>query len=135
MISKRKKLKNIPENIAKETRKNKVQGYRELAKNKVASLDKWKDKKHGIQYELNTMERNFADITPDKKTGDDLTDTYITPIDISEANKQKYINEYNERVKSLKLSDSEAIATQMLGELKYNSETKLSQETVEKIYK
>ncbi len=115
----------------KDTRIDKSNEYRDIAKDRLKTLVDWKDKKHGIYYEVNTMERNFRDIIPDKVQAEKLVDTYITPIDKSEAQKQTFINEYNKKVQELKLNDKEAVATQMLGELKYNSETQLSLETVD----
>ena len=46
----------------------------------IKNIRNWKDKKTGWEYQINTMKRNFRDITPNKLEADILYDTYFRPI-------------------------------------------------------
>ena len=126
--------KNIPQDPTRESsydveptreqvRKENVSLYREQASNLTENIITWKDKKLGLNYSAETMERNFYDIIPNKMEADRVVDTYIRPITKSNAQKEVFINEYNDKIKSLKLNDKESTAVQMMGEHKYNPET------------
>lgn len=116
---------NLPENdIAQEdkfpTRHEVIQSYRNTAKENIENISTWKDKKSGIRYQLETMERNMYDIIPDKAEAKKINDTYFEPIHTSEAEKQKFINNYNDRIRQFDLNKYESEAVQFLGEKKYN---------------
>ena len=115
----------------KEVRKEKVKEYRMEARGLTENLFNWKDKQLGLQYSTETMERNFYDIIPSKVEADRINDNYVRPITSSNAQKEKFIHEYNNKISQLKLNKNESIAVQMLGEYKYNSETTL---TADKTY-
>ena len=84
----------------------------------------WKDKAVGIAYSRETMERNFRDIIPDRDLAKRIIREYITPVHRSEAESNRFRNEYRDRVRGLELSRkvkkgnivSEAHAVQLLGE-------------------
>jgi hypothetical protein len=115
----------------KEIRKEKISQYRDLASVKISNIFDWKDKKMGLSYETNTMERNFKDIIKNDAEANDMIDTYIKPITVHNAEAERFITEYNEKISKLKLSNKESIAVQMMGEFKYNPETELRSEQVE----
>ena len=116
--------------IVKLTRKEKVREYRDEAKELTANIATWEDKKSGLAYEVNTMERNIRDIIKNKDEADMIIDTYFGNITKNNARIEKEITTYNERIKEMKLSEKESIAVQMLGELKYNPQTNLISKNV-----
>lgn len=111
------------------TRHEIIQNNREIARENIENISTWKDKKSGIRYQLETMERNMYDIIPDKAEAKKINDTYFEPIHTSEAEKQKFINNYNDRIRQFNLNKYESEAVQFLGEKKYNPDfTKGSRE-------
>ena len=102
------------------TRHEIIQENRETARENIKNISTWKDKKSGIRYQLETMERNMYDIIPDKAEAKKINDTYFEPIHTSEAEKQKFINNYNDRIRQFDLNKYESEAVQFLGEKKYN---------------
>lgn len=102
-------------------RKNKMLQYREEAESLIIdNIDTWKDKVAGILYKTEKMDRNIKDIIPDKNIADKIVDTYYEPIKYSEAKMEEYITYFNDKIKSLNLSNEESVAVQMLGEGKFN---------------
>ena len=117
------KLSN-KDNITNLQRKNVSEQYRELAESIVIdNIDSWKDKKIGLAYKTEKMERNIYDIIPDKNVAKTVVDTYITPLKIAEVNQKNFINEYVDRIKKLGLTEEESVAVQLLGEAKFNIST------------
>lgn len=114
----------------KKSRYAKVKEYRGKAKELISNIATWKDKSMGFKYSRETMERNFADIIPNKQEAKRVVDEYITPITERNAQKEKFINSYNERIKALNLTNKESIAVQMWGEYRYNPDTTITQETM-----
>lgn len=108
---------NINEKV---TRHDTIQKYRDLAKDNIKNISTWKDKSNGLKYQLETMERNMFDIIPDKAEAQKMNDTYFEPIHKAEAEKQKFINKYNNKIKEYNLNKYESEAVQFLGEQKYN---------------
>ncbi|MCI8760519.1 MAG: hypothetical protein HFJ34_05305 [Clostridia bacterium] len=102
------------------TRHDTIQKYRSLAKENIKNIATWKDKSNGLKYQLETMERNMYDIIPNRAEAKKMIDTYFEPIHEAEANKQRFINKYNEQIKEYKLNKYESEAVQVLGEYKYN---------------
>lgn len=113
------KNQTIQEEI-RPTRHEIIQNNREIARENIKNISTWKDKKSGIKYQLETMERNMYDIIPDKAEAKRINDTYFEPIHTSEAEKQKFINNYNDKIKQYDLNKYESEAVQFLGEKKYN---------------
>lgn len=131
-------LNTLIENIEvspKEIRKEKVNQYRKLARINIGSILTWKDKKFGLGYKINTAERNFRSIAENPQAAEQIIKVYVTPITESNANIERFINKFNERIIELKLSNKESIAVQMLGEYKYNPETELTSDQVESYIK
>lgn len=106
------------------TRHEIIQKNREVARENIKNISNWKDKKRGLSYQLETMERNMYDIIPDKAEAKKINETYFEPIHAQEAQKQKFINSYNDRIKQFNLNKYESEAVQLLGEQKYNPDFK-----------
>lgn len=106
------------------SRKSIIQKNRALAREKIKNIANWNDKSNGFKYQRETMERNMFDIIPNKQEAQDIIDTYFEPVHKSEAEKQKFINTYNEEIRKLNLNKYESEAVQLLGEQKYNPDFK-----------
>lgn len=103
-------------------RQDVIKKNRQLAEGMIGNIKNWKDKSSGFKYQTETMERNMYDIIKDKDEAKKMIDTYFTPIHKNEAEKNRFINSYNDKIKELKLTNKEAEAVQFLGEKKYNPE-------------
>lgn len=89
--------------------------------------DFWKEKKFGVSYAGETMERNIRDIMGkgSEKQAEAFVDHYFTPVHEHEAQSVRNKNYYRQRVADLGLSDkiakgnstSERFAVQFLGEV------------------
>ena len=122
---------NIQDKIRnKYARQMAIKEYRQLAKDMLGDISQIKDKKRGLQYQINTMKRNLRDIM-NQEQASKMYDTYFKPISIHNAQIETDINEYNERVQQYNLNNQESTYTQMLGELKYNPKTTLTQQQVD----
>lgn len=96
----------------------------EAADRYLETANDWKDKRTGLAYARETMERNFEDIVPDRKLAKEIVKEYITPVHDAEANATRFKTEYRDKVRALELSRkvaqgnevSEAHAVQLLGE-------------------
>ena len=90
----------------------------------LQNANSWKDKRSGIAYQRETMERNIRDITGRGADGDALVDAYIKPVHANEAEATRFKNKLRDRIRGLKLSRdvakgnevSEAYAVQLIGE-------------------
>lgn len=106
-----------------------VKEYREQAKEMIDDISQIHDKKRGIQYQVNTMKRNLRDIMSQEQA-QKMYDVYFKPIHIHNAQSETDINDYNDRINSFNLTNEESTYTQMLGELKYNTSTTLTEQVV-----
>lgn len=94
----------------------------------LETANEWKDKKVGLAYSRETMERNIYDIVPDKAVAERVNQEIFHPIHMAEAEATRFKNEYREQVRALQLSRkpkkgnlvSEAHAVQLLGEAEDN---------------
>ena len=90
----------------------------------LGDVDGWKDKKIGLSYASETMERNVRDIAPTKEIAKRIIDIYFKPIHKNEATATRMKKQFRERVQKLELSrqvqkgneQSESAAVQILGE-------------------
>lgn len=102
-------------------------GYLSEAEDALKNIKSWKDKAT-LAYERETIDRNFRDIIPDKAEADAFEKQYIKPVHKAEADKQRALADYRERVKALDLKEkpvkgefvSESYAVQLLGEAEDN---------------
>lgn len=116
------------------TRQDTIKKNRQLAEGMIKNIKNWKDKSSGFKYQTETMERNMYDIVKDKDEAKKIIDTYFTPVHKNEAEKNRFINSYNEKIKELKLSNKEAEAVQFFGEEKYNPEFNPQEKDVKRIH-
>lgn len=101
---------------------------RERADQLLENANDWKDKRAGIMYSRETMERNIRDIVTDPKDAEAIISEYFTPVHEATANANRMKNSYRDRVRALDLSRrvadgnvvSEAHAVQLLGEAEDN---------------
>lgn len=101
---------------------------KKLADQYLETANGWKDKKSGILYSRETMERNIRDIVPDEALAQSIIDEYFTPVHKGTAFATRMKNTFRQRVKSMNLSRdiakgnivSEAHAVQLLGEAEDN---------------
>ena len=101
---------------------------KKLADQYLETANGWKDKKSGILYSRETMERNIRDIVPDEALAQSIIDEYFTPVHKATAFATRLKNTFRQRVKSMNLSRdiakgnivSEAHAVQLLGEAEDN---------------
>ncbi len=108
-------------------RQVKARRYAEMDKILETMMD-WKDKKAGIWYQRETLERNIQDIVPDKEVAKSILRDLITPVHKHEADAIRWKKELSERVKALDISNkvskdgtvSEAYAVQFFGEASDN---------------
>ena len=114
--------------VIREYKKNHSQKLRDEAEVLLKNSVNWKDKKAGMLYSRETMERNIRDIVPDKEVADRIIRKYFAPVHASQAASTRAKNDYRNRVKKLGLSRSvdkgnevsEAHAVQLLGEAEDN---------------
>lgn len=90
---------------------------REQADEHLKTANDWKDKKAGILYSRETMERNILDIVKDKKLAQEIIDEYFAPVHKAQAEATKLKNEFRERVRKLNLSTKETKAMQKRGQV------------------
>lgn len=83
---------------------------REEADKFLETANDWKDKKAGILYSRETMERNILDIVKDKKLAQEIIAEYFTPVHEAQAKSTRLKNKMRERVQALNLSTKETKA-------------------------
>ena len=103
--------------LIKEWNNSRKAQLREQADEYLQTANDWKDKKAGILYSRETMERNILDIVKDKKLAKDIIGEYFTPVHEAQAKATKLKNKYRERVKELNLSTKETRAMQKRGQV------------------
>lgn len=96
-------------------RRRQRQEKEKLAEKHTEHSDNWHDKKLGISYEINTMERNFLSVAG-KEDGERLIREYIDPIHKNEAESIRFANRMRKRVADLNLSKKESYWVQRVGE-------------------
>lgn len=104
------------QSIIKEFNDTRRKRLHDEAMRALETSDAWKDKKIGLLYERETQERNVRDIVKDPAEAERVVQTYFEPVHENEAEKTRFINQMNERVKNLKLNKQERQAAQLMGE-------------------
>lgn len=136
-IQKRIDKMNSKEFKVAEQRQTKQQEYRQLARELIGDTSTWKDKKMGIQYQINTMKRNLRDIIKgvdgkaDTLTADLIYNEYFRKYDENQAKVNREANAYKQKYEDLKINAVEHEYIQMLGEFRHNPETKLTEDRVQ----
>ena len=88
---------------------------RKTADELLKTANSWKDKKAGILYARETMERNIYDIVKDRKLAKRIIDEYFTPVHTAQAQSTRLKNRMRDRVRKLNLSTTETKAMQREG--------------------
>lgn len=104
------------------------EALKKLADQYLETANGWTDKRSGILYSRETMERNIRDIVPSEALAKSIIDEYFTPVHKGTAAATRMKNEFRQRVKDMNLSRdvqegnfvSEAHAVQLLGEAEDN---------------
>lgn len=96
----------------------------DMADESLGNLEKTKDKAAGLQYSMNTMERNVEDVFKDKGAAKAVRQNFFDVVHRATAAMTRAQNAFNKRVEALKISqkaekgnrDSEAYVVQLMGE-------------------
>lgn len=104
------------------------ENLRKEADDLLATSMAWRDKRAGILYQRETMERNVRDIVPDKQVAKEINDYLFKPVHDSEADSTRFKNDRRDRIRELDLSrkiekgntSSESAAVQFIGEAEDN---------------
>lgn len=123
-----------------EQRMTKQQEYREQARELIGDTSTWKDKKLGIQYQINTFKRNLRDIVKDAfgkadiQKADAIYEEYPGKYNQNEAKLKVESNKIKQPYVDLNLTKQEDAYVQMLGEFKYNPDTTITKKVVDDYY-
>ena len=90
---------------------------RKTADELLKTANSWKDKKAGILYARETIERNIYDIVKDRKLAKRIIDEYFTPVHTAQAQSTRLKNRMRDRVRRLDLSTTETKAMQREGKV------------------
>ncbi len=90
---------------------------REQADAHLKNANGWKDKKAGILYSRETMERNIRDIVKDSAEAESIIREYFTPVHEAQAESTRLKNRMRERVRALGLSTKETAAMKKAGKV------------------
>lgn len=121
-------------------KQSKMQENAQWVENLLGDTSTWKDKKIGLQYSTNTERRNLRDIVRDENgnkdiaKADSIDDALNGQYNREEAAKKREIAEAREKYADLKITKAEDAYIQMLGELRYNPHTKLTEQIVKEYY-
>lgn len=83
----------------------------------LEGTETWKDKKIGLAYSTETMERNVRDISKGDEVGRRLVEEVFTPVHQHEAEATRWKENWRQRIKDLGLNKEESEYTQIYGEL------------------
>lgn len=144
-----KKISDIEKRIEKleskdyatvEQRKTKQQEYSTQMEQLIGDTSTWVDKKMGISYKVNTLKRNLRDIVRDANGKKDIAkadaiyDELQGKYNHNEAELNREANRIKQQFAEMKITKAEDTYIQMLGELRHNPETTLTEEVVKDFY-
>ena len=121
-------------------RMTKQQEYTTQMEELVGDTSTWVDKKLGISYGINTLRRNLRDIVRDvngKKDiakADAIYDELQGKYNHNEAELNRESNQIKRPFADMKITKAEDAYIQMLGELRHNPETTLTEDVVKEFY-
>ena len=122
-------------------RREKSKGYTEFWADLIGDTSTWVDMKTGLQYKTKTLRRILRNVVkdgrgnPDIKLADEIYDELETKYDHNEALLKKESKRLKEVFQKLNLNHAEDQYAQMLGELRHNPETTLSEDVVKEFLK
>ena len=121
-------------------RQAKMQEHAQWAEDLIGDTTTWVDKKLGLQYQTNTERRNLRDIVRDESGNKDIaradaiSDALNGRYNREEAAKKREQSQISKKYSDLKITKVESTYIQMLGELRYNPRTSLTQADVNAFY-
>ena len=121
-------------------RQAKQQEYAALMEKLVGDTTSWVDKKWGLGYEVNTLKRNLRDVVRNEdgsrniKKADAIYNELQGKYNHNEARLKTESNRIKKPYADLKITKAEDAYIQMLGELRHNPDTTLTEETVNEFY-
>ena len=130
-----------PEYRTAEHRKAKMDEHTETWADTIGDTSTWKDLPLGLSYKTKTLRRILrkvvrgADGKPDIKLADRIYDELETKYDHNEALLKRESAKVKEVFEKLKLNGHEDTYAHMLGELRHNPQTELTQDVVDAYYK
>ena len=131
---------NSPEYRTAEHRRDKMEQYTEFWKNLIGDTSTWKDLALGISYKTKTMRRFLrqvvrgADGKANYKLADQIYNELETKYDHNEALLKRESVKLKEVFQELNLNHAEDTYAHMLGELRHNPQTTLTEEVVNEYY-
>lgn len=118
----------------------KMQEHADFAANLLGDTSTWVDKKLGLQYATNTERRNLRDIVRDEAgnvdiaRADAIDEALNGKYNQEEAAKKRELAKARGKYAELKITKAEDGYIQMLGELRHNPETSLTEKDVKEYY-
>ena len=125
---------NSKEYRTTEQRKTKQAEIREEIGELIGDTSTWKDKKTGFGYKLHTLKRNLRDVVGDTKKADEIYRGLQGRYNHNEALLNTESNEIKKEYADMHINKYEDQYIQMLGEYKYNPDTTLTAEIMDKFY-
>ena len=121
-------------------KKSKMEEYAKFAEDLIGDTSTWVDKKIGLKYAINTERRNLRDIVRDENgnadiaKADAINDALNGQYNRNQAERNRKDNEISKKYLDLKVNRHESVYANMLGELRSNPETTLTEKVVNEYY-
>lgn len=131
---------NTPQYKRGEQRRAKQEKWSNEIKELIGDTSTWVDKKLGISYQTNTLRRNLRDVVRDANGNRDIAkaDAIYEYLQGSYNHNEALLKRESRDIKQpfadMDINKYESEYIQMLGEFKYNPETKLTLEAVDEYY-
>lgn len=115
--------------------------YEQEAADLAGDTTTWKDKKVGISYQVNTLRRNLRDVVRkgdgslDIKRADAIYDWLQGSYNRNEAKLNRHSRQIKQAYADMEITEQEDVYIQMLGELRANPETSLTDADVAEYYR
>lgn len=133
------KLSSPTYKVAEQRRAKQGEYFNEMEE-LVGDTTTWKDKKMGLSYMVNTLRRNLRDIVRDKsgkqdiRKADKIYDVLQGSYNRNEAILNREVNRIKKVYSDMKITSAEDEYIQMLGELRHNPNTTLTEDEVKAYY-
>ena len=121
-------------------KKAKMEEHAKFAEDLIGDTSTWVDKKMGLQYAVNTERRNLRDIVRDENgnadiaRADAINDALNGQYNRNQAERNRKDNEISKKYLDSKVNRHESVYANMLGELRHNPETTLTEKDVNEYY-
>ena len=121
-------------------KREKMQEHAKWAEDLIGDTSTWVDKKLGLQYATNTEHRNLRDIVRDENGNKDIAkadaiyDATMGEYNRNQAARNRRDAEISKKYEDLKVNSVESVYANMLGELRHNPDTELTEKVVNEYY-